>query len=435
MEKYMEEINKEQLKTISDLLVSPTFLIEDGQMTALNEEGRNLSISYDEVNPFLREEDEVVSNKQIVFHRDTEASYFSMSGRKVIYQGRECWIMQIMPIANQETLKNLYRISTARQIMLQMANAFSHVDSDQSVYEFILENCGKAVQHSDLCSLMLAENDIFRIVAKRGYNDDVYNVTFDRNSTFLGMATHGKYDQSVIINDLSKFLNIYHTEIKTESHAQLLGSTLSAPVYVNNKLYAILCFDSEEKNAFAPQDIELLELVKTNVETMLTNHQMQMEILHLSKTDMLTGLFNRTYLKEFLEKHIHERFFVGMFDMNDLKGINDGHGHNNGDLVIRSMAEALRHTFPEKSSYFRLGGDEFMCILYDLTYDEIMNRIASLRNDLLLTPLTLTDGAVTTLSFSCGFSQHDVNEDFETVLSRADHHMYEDKRRIKAFHL
>jgi len=38
----MEEINKEQLKTISDLLVSPTFLIEDGQMTALNEEGRNL---------------------------------------------------------------------------------------------------------------------------------------------------------------------------------------------------------------------------------------------------------------------------------------------------------------------------------------------------------------------------------------------------------
>jgi len=90
MEKYMEEINKEQLKTISDLLVSPTFLIEYGQMTALNEEGRNLSISYEEVNPFLREEDEVVSNKQIVFHRDTEASYFSMSGRKFIYQGREC---------------------------------------------------------------------------------------------------------------------------------------------------------------------------------------------------------------------------------------------------------------------------------------------------------------------------------------------------------
>lgn len=431
----MLEITEEQMNFLRTLLITPSFFVQNHTMTLLNEAGTALHLSYEEIQAYLPNDMDTIALQQISFSHDHDVRYYSMSGKKCLYHGEECWLLQILPIANEEAMHNLYRVSTARKIMLQMANDFNHITTDQSIYEFILENCGKAVQHSDLCSLMIVEGDSVRIVAKRGYNNDVYNVSFEKDKTFLGMATQGKYDHTVIINDLSQFLSVYHTEIKTETHAQLLSSTLSAPVYVRNELYAILCFDSEQKDAFTEQDLELLELVKTNVETMLTNYRRQMEILHLSKTDMLTGLYNRTYLKEYLDIHNGEPFYVGMFDMNDLKGTNDGHGHSNGDLLISKMAEALQRTFPTDSAFFRFGGDEFVCILKKRSEEEILEKIAALRKELLASPLRLTDGAITTLSFSCGFAKHEPSEDFETALSKADHQMYDEKRKLKRYRL
>lgn len=428
----MKEISLEKLHEFSELMVTPTFLVQAKKIIPLNIQCTAMAdLSYRDLLPIIDETAETIDGRQLAVKKEKNMHFFTVNGRKVLHQNETCWLLQIMPIAEQETFQNITRISTARKIMLQMANDFVQLDTDQSVYEFILEKCGKAVQHSDLCSLMILHHGTAHIVAKRGYGDDVYNINFDPMETFLGVVTEGKFDRPVIINDLSKFTAVYHTEIKTESSAQLLGSTLCTPVYIKQKLYAILCFDSTKKNAFTDQDLELLELIKGNVEAMLANHQMQMEILHLSKTDMLTGLYNRTYLKEFLCRHNQERFYVGMFDMNDLKGINDGHGHNNGDLIIRTMASSLKKAFPPSASIFRIGGDEFMTILYKLNLKEILDRIEILRQNLLRSPITLSDHAITTLSFSCGFALHEENMDFEAVLSQADTNMYIEKRKIK----
>lgn len=427
-------MNEEQIKQYSELLMIPAFLLKRDTLEACNEAARLLHLTYQDIAYDIDFKEEGISPVPFVILVKEEPYYYTIAGHKLPTE-EDTWLITLTPNSSRSTLQEIYRVSTARQIMLQMANDFNYLDTDQSVYEFILENCAKAVECSDLCSFMLVEKNDVRIVAKRGYNDDVYNVTFEKDKTFLGMATNGKYDRAVIINDLTKFLDIYHTEIKTETHAQLLSSTLTCPIYIKKELFGILCFDSEEKNAFTQQDLELLELIKTNVETMLTSHQMQMEILRLSHTDMLTGLYNRTYLKEFLRKHAGETFTVGMFDMNDLKGINDGHGHNNGDLMIRTTAESLTNTFPGRSAFFRFGGDEFMCILYDISMEEIEQKIVSLRDTLNHSPIHLSDGAITTVSFSCGFALHEPNVDFDTVLSKADHHMYEEKRKLKMFRI
>lgn len=428
-------MDERELKEYSQLLMIPVYLLRNQAIEPLNDAASASAISYADINDKLPAEEDSFSLIRVPSEENGHFVFLSFSGRRILLGNDVCWLITSLSNTSANQIQDLFRVSTARGIMLKMANDINHLDTEQDIYEFILDNCGRAVQHSKLCSLMSVKDDVAKIVAKRGYDDDVFNVSFKLNETFIGMVTEQKFDRTIVINDLDAFQSIYYKQVKPTEGNHYLCSTLSAPIYVNQQLYAILCFDSLEKNAFTNQDVELLELVKTNIETMLTNHQMQMEILHLSKTDQLTGLYNRTYLIEYLKEHTKDSFYVGMMDMNDLKGINDGHGHSSGDFMIREMADTLKTTFPEQAELFRLGGDEFMCIVYQMSLEEIQKKIDDLREDLKKTPLILPDGYIASLSFSCGFACHDANTDFDTVLSEADHAMYEEKRRLKSIRL
>jgi diguanylate cyclase (GGDEF)-like protein len=91
--------------------------------------------------------------------------------------------------------------------------------------------------------------------------------------------------------------------------------------------------------------------------------------LRLSATDTLTGLYNRTYFFAALEREIarSERsgrgFCLVMLDLDELKEINDRHGHHAGDEVLRSVAETVRSGIRRIDVAARYGGDEFVALL------------------------------------------------------------------------
>lgn len=425
----MQMLSEEQLKQLVSVLAVPVFLAEGSSVRALNQESADLHLKDAELLSCIPNDAESIDS-QPIFLTDAGMGWkYSLAGRKILYCGKACWLLEVMPFDLKDTLQGLHKIAAARQIMLRIFSQIDRLDTDQDVYDFILDNCGKAVDHSELCTLMVVEGDQARIVAKRGFLDDVYQIHFRIKDTFLALETDGKLDRIAIINDLEKYRNKYNMEAKTQEKGALLRATLSAPIYVNHKLYAILNFDSVSKDAFTRRDEELLELVKSNIEIILENHVMHKEILRLSQTDLLTGLYNRAYLHTYLKKHIHQAFWVGMFDMNNLKGVNDGHGHLSGDLALKRFADGLRDTFPEDCQCFRMGGDEFLCILYSLDRPGIDTLIARLRGELQRTPLILADGSKETLFFSCGFARHQPDAALDRALQEADNEMYEKKRK------
>ena len=91
--------------------------------------------------------------------------------------------------------------------------------------------------------------------------------------------------------------------------------------------------------------------------------------LRLSATDTLTGLYNRTYFFAALEREIarSERsgrgFCLVMLDLDDLKSVNDRHGHHAGDAVLRSVADTVRSGIRRIDVAARYGGDEFVALL------------------------------------------------------------------------
>jgi diguanylate cyclase (GGDEF)-like protein len=91
--------------------------------------------------------------------------------------------------------------------------------------------------------------------------------------------------------------------------------------------------------------------------------------LRLSSLDSLTGLYNRTFFFSALEREIARSdrsgrgFCLVMLDLDELKDVNDRHGHHAGDSVLRAVAETVRNSIRRIDIAARYGGDEFVAIL------------------------------------------------------------------------
>lgn len=90
------------------------------------------------------------------------------------------------------------------------------------------------------------------------------------------------------------------------------------------------------------------------------------EMIHIAHHDDLTGLPNRRQLMKNLTKFIEEdkqELSLFLFDVNRFKNINDGLGHHIGDLFLIEIAQRVQKLSNSFTKYYRLNGDEFICIL------------------------------------------------------------------------
>jgi diguanylate cyclase (GGDEF)-like protein len=100
--------------------------------------------------------------------------------------------------------------------------------------------------------------------------------------------------------------------------------------------------------------------------------------------DPLTGLSNRRNFIESLENRIArcqrygENCALLFLDVNDLKAVNDQHGHGAGDALLVRLAEILRRQTRASDVAARIGGDEFALLLDHLDADQVENKIAYL---------------------------------------------------------
>ena len=151
---------------------------------------------------------------------------------------------------------------------------------------------------------------------------------------------------------------------------------------------------------------------------------------YLGKHDVLTGLRNRAFFTEELNRLERKGpwpLTVVMLDLNGLKAANDEGGHAAGDALLRRVGEVLGKLVDDgrRSSASRIGGDEFALLLPGLDARQAAQQVEQLLELLALnnqfhggTPITLSTGAATA---------HE-GERLEPVVHRADERMYADKR-------
>jgi diguanylate cyclase (GGDEF)-like protein len=157
---------------------------------------------------------------------------------------------------------------------------------------------------------------------------------------------------------------------------------------------------------------------------------------YLADHDMLTEMPNRISLMRRLEsmiehaKNVHKIVAVLFLDLNDFKPINDRHGHQVGDMVLKIVAQRIRSCVRALDLFARLGGDEFV-VAMELDYMNLLP-LERLRQDLknsIASPMTV-EGFEVSVAASIGMAVYPFDVDDATKLIRlADRRMYDVKRK------
>jgi len=148
-------------------------------------------------------------------------------------------------------------------------------------------------------------------------------------------------------------------------------------------------------------------------------------------TDSLTGLNNRSLLQSSLENAISQShrsntpMAILMLDIDHFKMINDQFGHDVGDMVLRKTGGLLAKSFRSSDSVFRIGGEEFLILIYNTDKANAFIVAEELRQK--YEQLSLIDGHSITISI--GISSLQADMDWEKWMKHCDENMYSAKNK------
>lgn len=236
------------------------------------------------------------------------------------------------------------------------------------------------------------------------------NKSFEELTGLKGENIIGKTILEVLPNTESYWIDIYGKVALTgephqfENYSGKLGKYYSVSAY------------SPKKNQFAVILNDITEKKKT-----------EEKIISLSYHDLLTGLYNRRFYEEELQKlNSDEKYLpltIIMADVNGLKLTNDVFGHEAGDTLLVAISKILKSVCREKDVIARVGGDEFVILLPksdSVNSKRVINRIeAAISNE-------KTENVA--LSISMGYAtKYDMLTNINEVYKGAEDYMYRNK--------
>ena len=148
----------------------------------------------------------------------------------------------------------------------------------------------------------------------------------------------------------------------------------------------------------------------------------------LAITDPLTSLLNRTTLQDTLEQAIDQNYrasipmSIAVFDLDNFKSINDQYGHDQGDRVLKTIAESLKKRCRKVDKIFRLGGEEFLIFFYNTDNRDGLFVAEECRA--LIANIPINNISVTA---SFGLATISENENWQEWIKRADEKQYQAK--------
>lgn len=225
------------------------------------------------------------------------------------------------------------------------------------------------------------------------------------------------------VQDAPFYRRLWNTVLAGESFSDVL---------VNRRKDGSLYYEEKLISPIKDGDGNITHFVATArdiTERMAVQEQLQ----HLAHHDALTGLPNRMLFTDRLQQALDRarrrgRTFAIMFlDLDDFKRINDAHGHETGDRVLRGVAARLRTAVRVSDTVARFGGDEFAFVVDDLAQAADLAIVAAKIRQAFAEPIALAEGEFP-VGASIGVSLYpDDGDDADALLRCADAAMYSAK--------
>jgi diguanylate cyclase (GGDEF)-like protein len=199
--------------------------------------------------------------------------------------------------------------------------------------------------------------------------------------------------------------------------------------------YGILKLVYDHAPEHDPDRLVTLETAVYLIAGAIRNFCLNQEIIQLTNTDSLTGLYNQSYFLERARQEIqrarryHHTFSLLMIDIDRFRQINEAHGRQIGDEILRQVANILQSNLRTVDLLARYGGEEFVLLLPETGLNEALGVAGRLLYTLRSTPIATESGKVS-ITVSVGVSGHTAQTEtnIDRLLDRADRALYQSKK-------
>jgi len=177
------------------------------------------------------------------------------------------------------------------------------------------------------------------------------------------------------------------------------------------------------------------EMVAERLALSLSNIRLREALQHQAVRDPLTGLFNRRYMQETLDREVSRALRYGhplstiFLDLDHFKIFNDTNGHDAGDALLRALGGLLQSRLRVEDVVCRYGGEEFLIILPEAALEAARQRADGLRADIRALAVRHYDQILGGVSASMGVaSMPEHGTTGEQVIRAADRALYQAKQ-------
>lgn len=350
--------------------------------------------------------------------------------------GDICYCMYIMEINFKPDAKRLSTISAdiasaVLETCIKLRSPDDFKDTMTSICKDIRDLCG-----SEHCCILLMDtekrtcsvlceafSENSKLLSMEHYVDDAfYDIADSWKDTISGsncLIVKNEHDMEIV----RERNPIWHRSITDAGGKTIVLFPLEFKGELLGYIWAVN-FDADKAETIK----ETFELTTFILASELYSYRMMDRLHVLSSTDMLTGVMNRNEMNHFIDALSASRSdaSVGVLfaDLNGLKAVNDGEGHNAGDRLLKNAANALRDVFAIHE-IFRAGGDEFVVVLTNVTEEELLEKTAKLH---------AASEKYGNVVFAVGTAYESSVKNVRIALHNADERMYADKKRYYELH-
>ena len=250
-------------------------------------------------------------------------------------------------------------------------------------------------------------------------------------NTFIKLV--GNNTKPILANkNLKPYFKIFP---KTRKY--LIKSIAVVPIFLDGEIVGSLNQADISPSRFQPGlDTSLLEHLTVKVSLCLSNVAAHEKLRLLANRDPLTGLFNRRVMEDILKREFarairyKKSLSVIFIDLDDFKNVNDTYGHDQGDDLLKYVAEQLIKMSREIDVVARFAGDEFVVILPETSSENAENLMS--RFVLYLSKHPLKKGKISiaaAISFGVASTEDKSIKDPLQLLKKADKKLYRLKKQ------
>jgi len=364
--------------------------------------------------------------------KDSEAVWVLDRLTSIIYKGKRSVLGTIMDINERKRIETEV-LDYTRQIeaLFNIGTTVSQTLNLQELLDSVLERL-LAVMEIEAGGIFLLDKQTGELVlrAHRGTSAEfVKRVEGLRlGEGFTGRVVRSK--EPYVVEDVAGDPRLARMGAKGEG----LQSFAALPIMAKERVLGLMCVGSYSSRKFPEGEVKLLGAIANQIGMAIDNAQLYERALELAFTDGLTGLYNRRYLMEQIEREFNrvERsegsLSLMMIDLDELKVINDRFGHHEGDGVLKGLGGIIKANTRASDVAARWGGDEFMLLTPETGSrsarkigERIRSQVERYRPEL--------DGEEVGISISVGIASYPGHaSDVTQLLQRVDEAMYQAKR-------